>query len=692
MASVETAQIRNVVLMSHGGAGKTSLVEVLAFGAGAISRKGSVEDGNTVADFDPEERQRGMSISTAVVSFDYQGTRLNLIDTPGYADFIGELLSGVSAADSALILIDAAAGVQVGSETAWRVATERSMPRALAVNRLDRENVDWERLLSGIQETLGRQCQPLQLPIGIEHEFEGVVDVLAETAYRGDGTDSSAVPPEMADAVAAARDALIERIAEANDDLTLKFLEGEELTPEELSSGLKRAIIAGTLVPIVCAAATKPIGTLPLLRFIAEQLPSPLDVRPLTAIVAGEQKELPVDPSGPPTAMIFKTTADEFVGRLSYLRTSSGTIKADMHLHNVQKNKDERLANLSHVFGKELRPVGDLAPGDIGAVTKLAASRTFDTLCDKANPVVVPPPALPLPVFSAAITPKTKTDVDKLGPALQRLVEEDLTLKIERDADSGAMILSGLGESHVDLAAERLRRKFKVEVDIHDRRVPYRETITATARAEYLHKKQSGGHGQYARVAIRVEPMNRGDGVAFASEVSGGNVPRQYIPAVEKGVHESLPEGVMARYPVTDIRVVLIDGKHHDVDSSEMAFRLAATQALREATQKARPILLEPIMSYRITIPETVTGDVISDLNSRRARVLGMEPAAGHLGATTVSAEGPMAEFLHYATDLRSISAGRGTFSFEFTRYDPVPAHVAQKVVEKAKAAAEATG
>ena len=688
--SVGSAQIRNIVLMSHGGAGKTSLVEALAFTAGAVSRQGRVEDGNTVADFDPDEQKRGMSVNTAVVSFDFgtEPTRLNLIDTPGYADFVGDVIAGAAAADAALILVDAAAGVQVGTETAWRLAAERALPRAIVVSRLDRENARWDETVAAIQETLGRQCQPLQLPIGLEHEFSGLVDVLAGKAYRGDGTDAGDVPGDLTEAVAAAREGLIERIAEADDDLTLKYLEGEELSEEEIAGGLSAAIRSGTLVPIFCAAGTANIGSMPLLRALRDEFPSPLEAPPQRADVAGESKDLPADPNGPLAALIFKTSADEFVGRLSYFRVFSGSIRSDSHVYNHERGEEERPSNLSHVLGKELTGADAIVAGDIGAVTKLSASGTFDTLGDKATPVRITPPALPHPVFSAAIAPKSKADVDKLGPSLQRLLEEDPTLRMERDLETGETILSGLGEPHVDIAAQTLRRKFKVEVDVHDRRIPYRETVTGSAQAEYTHKKQTGGHGQYARVALRVEPLGRGDGFEFGNEVVGGNVPRQFIPAVEKGVTESLLSGAMAQYPLTDLRVVLFDGKHHDVDSSEMAFRLAASQALREATESARPILLEPIRTYRIQVPESATGDVMSDLNGRRARVLGMEP--GGDGHTAISAEGPMAEFLHYATDLRSMTGGRGTFSFEFVRYDPVPDHVARKVMVASKEEAPA--
>ena len=680
---VVPAQIRNLVLMAHGGAGKTSLAESLAFAAGAIDRQGRVEDGNTVADFDPDEQKRGMSVKLAIVSFEHKHTQINLIDTPGYADFVGEVIAGASAADVALITVDATSGVQVGTETAWRIAEQRAMPRLLAVSRMDRENSNWAAAVSTIRKTLGPQCTPLQLPIGEAHNLAGVIDVLRGEAYLGDTDKGTAVPDEHAEALAAAREALIERIAEADDDLTLKYLEGEPLTEAEINSGLKTAIAAGTLVPILASAATGNIGTQGLLRLIHEHVPSPADIAPAMGECDGTPVELASDPSANTAALIFKTNADEFVGRLTYFRVFTGTVKADTPLWNAQQGESERPSNLARVLGKDRHNVAELTAGEIGSVTKLGLSRTFETLCDKAAPVQLAAPSLPAPVFSAAIEPKSKADVDKLGPSLQRLTEEDLTLRIERDADTGQTILSGLGESHVELAADKLRGKFKVDVVVKDRRIPYRETITSKAEAEYLHKKQTGGHGQYARVALRVEPLGRGEGFEFDDKIVGGSVPRNYIPAVAKGVTEALTTGVVARYPLTDIKVTLYDGKHHDVDSSDMAFKLAGSQALKEASQKARPILLEPILGIRIAVPDTATGDVMSDLNSRRARVLGMEPASE--GHTTIVAEGPMAEFRRYATELRSITGGRGTFNSTFERYDPVPDHVSKKVVDAAE-------
>ena len=671
--TTSTENIRNIAVVGHQGAGKTTLVEALAFATGAVSRIGRVEDGNTVSDFDPEERDRGMSINASLVSLTRNDLRINLLDTPGYADFIGEVVAAVAVADASIVVVDASSGVQVGTEAAWRMARRRGIPRAVVITRLDRENSSWDDTLDSVQRLLGSECQPLFLPIGAESDFSGSVAVLTGRAYTGDGRDASDPPTDAADAATAAREGLIERIVEADEELMLAYLEDEELSDDDLAAGIKPAILAGSLVPVLPACAAEGIGAWPLLRLLESAFPSPLEAPPLGADTAP-------DPDTDPAAFIFKTTADEFVGKLSYLRVAAGVVRGDSHLSNARSGDDERLSGLAHAQGKELETAAEMTVGDLGVVTKLSNTTTFDTLRAPGSDLLIAPPEMPAPIFAAAVEPRSKADVDKLGPSLTRLVEEDPTLRIERDRDSGETILSGLGESHVQLAADQLLRKFKVEVDIRDRRVPYRETVTAVGQAEYLHKKQTGGHGQYARVALRVEPRERGAGFEFGNEIVGGAVPRNYIPAVEKGVVEALPAGAVASYPLTDVRVVLYDGKHHDVDSSEMAFKLAASQALREATGSARPILLEPIQSYRILVPDQSTGDVISDLNARRARVLGMEQADDPAAHSYVLAEGPMAEFLHYATDLRSMTGGRGTFAAQFERYDPVPEHVAQKV------------
>ena len=651
--------IRNVGVVGHQGAGKTTLVEALAFASGLTTRLGRVEEGNTISDYDPEEQQRGMSISTSLVSLERDGVRLNLLDTPGYADFLGEVVATIAVVDSVIVVVDAASGVQVGTETAWRLAGRRGIPRAVVISRLDRDNSSFAEALDSVQSVLGSGCQPLYLPNGSESDFSGLIDVLGDEDAEG-------------------RDGLIEQIVEVDEDLMMLYLEDEEIEADDLRAALKSAVMAGSLAPVIPMAAVAGVGSTELLQFIAEVLPDPSEAPAIDASL---------EDNGDPAAFVFKTTADEFVGRLSFLRVVSGSVASDVHLDNAQAGRDERLAGLSRATGKTLQATPELSVGDIGVVTKLQHTTTFNTLRQKGSDLLVPAPPMPAPIFAAAVEPRTKADVDKLGPSLARLVESDPTLQIERDRDSGETILSGLSESHVQLSANRLSSKFNVAVDIKDRRVPYRETVTSRGQAEYLHKKQTGGSGQYARVALRVEPQPRGAGFEFSDEIVGGAVPRNYIPAVEKGVVESLPRG---DFPLTDLRVTLYDGKHHDVDSSEMAFKLAASQALKESVADARPILLEPVHSLRITAPETSTGDIISDLNSRRARVLGMEPADDLPGSSVVIAEGPMAEFLHYATDLRSITGGRGTFSWAFERYDQVPEHVAQKV--RQDAATQAAG
>lgn len=652
-----TMAVRNVAVVGHQGAGKTTLVEALAFASGVTTRLGRVEEGNTISDYDPEEQQRGMSISTSLVALEHNGTQINLLDTPGYADFVGEVVAAMSAVDAVIVVVDASSGVQVGTETVWRMAGKRGIPRAVVISRLDRDNSSFEDALQSAQTVLGSECQPLYLPNGSESAFSELVDVLADENAEG-------------------RDSLIEQIVEADEDLMMLYLEDEAIDDADLRAAVKTASMSGSLAPVLPNSAVDGVGSDELLRLIDEVLPDPSEAPPIADGISG---------NGQAGAFVFKTTADEFVGRLSYLRVVSGSISSDAHLDNAQSGDDERLAGLSRATGKTLNAVAELSIGDIGVVTKLQHTTTFNTLREKGSDLLIPAPAMPAPIFAAAVEPKTKADVDKLGPSLARLVEGDPTLQIERDRDSGQTILSGLSESHVQLSAGRLASKFHVEVEIKDRRVPYRETVTARGQAEYLHKKQTGGSGQYARVALRVEPQPRGAGFEFNDEIVGGAVPRNYIPAVEKGVVEALPRGT---FPLTDLRVTLYDGKHHDVDSSEMAFKLAASQALKESVSSARPILLEPIQTFRITAPESSTGDIISDLNSRRARVLGMEQADEPPDSTVVVAEGPMAEFLHYATDLRSMTGGRGTFTWQFDRYDQVPQHVAEKVRQDAEAAA----
>ena len=687
MKQYATEQIRNVVLLGHGGTGKTSLAEAALFQSGAISRLGKVEDGTTVSDFEPDETKRKISLSLSLVPVEWDGHKINLIDTPGYADFAAEVISGLTAADMGLVLVDAVAGVQVGTEQAWLRADRRNLPRIVFVNRMDRENANFAQAVEQLQARFGKKVAPLTMPIGAEEGLSGVVNLIEQKAYVGEKGAPGDIPADMADAVAAAREQLVEAVCEADDALLNTYLEGGEISSVQLTAALRTGIAQGVVYPVLAGSAAKGIGVTKLLDAIVADCPAPGDVPARTATAGGEQQELAADASGPLAAHVFKTAADPFVGRLTYLRVISGTFKADTHVWNANRNSDERVGNVLVLRGKTQEQVPALVAGDIGAVAKLAHTVTGDTLCAKEKQFTFPPIEFPRPPYSLAVTPKGKADVDKMGPSLQRIAEEDPTLDVHRDESTGEMLISGMGETHVEVAAERMKRKFGVEVDLHAPRVPYRETVTTKVNSEYIHKKQTGGHGQYARVHITVEP-NRGKGYEFVDAVVGGAVPRNYIPAVEKGVTEALHEGALAHYPMVDLKVTLFDGKEHPVDSSEMAFKLAGSQALKQGALKANPVLLEPIVRMQITVPDANTGDIMGDLNGKRAKVHGMNPADN--GMTTIDAEAPLAEVQRYATDLRSITQGRGTFEMKFDHYEELPAHLAQKVIAEAQKQAEA--
>jgi elongation factor G len=682
MKDYPAEKIRNVALVGHSGTGKTSLAEGLMFAAGATNRLGKIEDHSTLSDWDPDEQKRGFSLNLSILPLEWDGYKVNLLDTPGYMDFMGEVKCGLRAADTALIVVDASSGVQVGTEFAWRFAEEINLPRAIFINRMDRDNADFSGTLEQIQSHLGNKCLALQLPIGAQQGFQGVVDLLTMKAYSGDKGEEGDIPAEIASQADQLREKLIESAAETDDSLIAKYLEGEELTAEELAKGVRDGIAAGSIVPILTGSATKVIGARRLLDSIASLFPSPVD-RPVSV----DGKELVADPSKPLAALIFKTTADPYVGRLSYFRVLSGTFKSDSHVWNANRNADERIGTVYHIIGKAQEHASQIAAGDIGAVAKLAETHTGDTLCARENAVTLEPISFPQPAFSAAISPKTKADLDKMGTALHRIVEEDPSLRLDRSADTGEMILSGLGDSHVEVALEKIHRKFGVDLDMHMPKVPYRETVKANAQAEYTHKKQTGGHGQFARVALEVETLPRGTGFEFVNKTVGGVVPKQYIGSVEKGVTEALSDGILAHYPIVDMRVTLFDGKEHPVDSSDIAFKLAAAQAMKKGAQDAQPCLLEPIMNMQITVPEANTGDIISDLNGKRARVLGMTPSGT---MTTIDAQAPLAEVQRYAADMRSMTQGRGFFTMSPSHYEEVPAHLAQKVIENANKEREA--
>jgi elongation factor G len=682
MKAYATEDIRNVVLMGHGSVGKTTLGEAALFVSGATTRFGTIEDQNTVSDYDEDEHKRKFSLNLALLPVQWEDRKINIVDTPGYADFVSEVICGAQAADMALVVVDAVSGPEVGTDRVWAIADRLKLPRMVVVNRMDRENANFGTVLAAMQLRWGPKVTPLQLPIGAHESFRGVVDLLHMRAYVGDKGEEAPVPADLQAQADTLRAQLIETIVETDEDLMAKYFADEELTEDELRQVLHGGLDHGLIIPVVCASAARHIGVRQLLHNIAFSGPSPADRDPITA----GDVELAADPKAAPVALVFKTAADPYVGRLTYLRVISGTLKSDSHLWNANKSVDERLGTLYVQKGKEQEPVAELAAGDIGVVAKLAHTSTGDTLCTKERPVELAPIVFPNPVYSMAVRPTSKAAVDKLGPSLQRLLEEDPGLQLTRDAVSAETILAGLGDAHLDVTIERLRRKFNVEVELNLPRVPYRETVARRGSADYTHKKQTGGHGQYARVVLEVQPLAAGSGLRFTAKVVGGAVPKEFIPAVEKGVLEAAKEGVVAGYELTDCEVILLDGKHHPVDSSEMAFKLAASQALKEAVHAASGGLLEPIVTIRVRAPEDHAGDVVSDLNTKRAKIHSINPDSG---MSLIEAEVPLAEVQRYASDLRSITQGRGGFELEFDHYGEVPPNIALKVISEHRKALE---
>ena len=671
MEQFATNQLRNVVFLSHSGAGKTSLTEAMLFTTKAINRLGKVEDGNTTSDYEPEEQRRRGSLQTSVVPCVWSKHKINVLDTPGYADFIGEVVSALRAADAAVLVVSAPSGVEVGTQQMWRLAQELSLPTIIFVNQMDREHADFSGVVAQIRERLGKQCVALTLPVGAEAQFKDVVSLLDGEA-----------PAEVQEAAAQARELLMEAVAETDEELTNKYLESAELESQELEEGLRKGVRSGQVVPVLAGSATMVKGVEQLMDAIVNYLPSPADAPQATVGGDGQAQKPAADPQGPLAALVFKTTADPFVGKVSYFRIASGTLKANSEVWNVTKGESERVAQVSVPCGKTLESMPELVAGDIGVVAKLAGTTTGDTLGLKANPVRLEGITFPNPIYSVAVYPKSKADLDKMSTTLARLAEEDPSLRIGRDAATGEFVLSGMGDTHLEMLVEKAKRKFGVELGLSTPRVAYLETITKTASVEYKHKKQTGGHGQYAHVFLRLEPLSRGQGYEFGNKVTGGNVPKEYIPAVDKGIVKAMGEGVVAGYPLVDVRVVLYDGSYHAVDSSNMSFEIAGSMGLRKGVGLAEPALLEPVMRMQVTMPNQYTGDVIGDLNTKRARIGGMTP----LGDTTVvEAEVPQAEVLQYARSLRSITQGSGSFSMEFGHYAEVPAQLTQRIVEESK-------
>jgi len=685
----ESKDIRNVGVVGHGDSGKTTLTAGLLFTAGATTRLLRVDEGNTITDFDEEEVQRKITISTAIAGFEWKKTKINLLDTPGYNIFINDTRASLVAADAALVVVDGVAGVEVQTEKVWHYATEFQLPRALIINKLDRERASFQRALESIHGAFGRTAIPIQIPLGAERDFQGVIDLVRMKAYSysadGDGKGKEGeIPANLADAAQKAHEALVEMVAEGNDALMEEFFDKGTLPPEHILEGLQAAIREMRLFPVLCGSGLRNIGSDLLLNFIAENLPAPVERESPTAKANGSEAARKISDADPCSVFVFKTTADPFAGRISYFKVYAGVLKNDANLQNVTRGASERLSHIGSPFGKTINPVTELRAGDIGAVAKLKDTLTGDTLADKGLPIQYQPVKLPEPSIAFAIEAKSRQDEDRMGNAVHRILEEDQSLRFYRDPQTKEFLLAGSGQQHVEVVVSRLKKRYGVDVTLKAPKIPYRETIRATADVQGRHKKQTGGHGQFGDCWIRMEPLPRGARFEFVNDIFGGAIPKNYIPAVEKGILEAAENGFLAGYPMVDFRVVLYDGSYHDVDSSELSFKLAARKAFKNAMQQARPALLEPIMNVEIQAPVEYAGDLMGDLNGRRGRISGMDTK----GSTQiVRAQVPMAEMLNYQNDLTSMTQGRGSFTMEFDHYDFVPALQAEKIIAAAKAA-----
>lgn len=680
----------NVGIFSHGGAGRTTLVEAMLFDTGAITRRGRVSMGTTISDSDPEEVKRHFTLTNSIIPIEYNDCKINVIDTPDYSDFGGDVRSAMRVVDAAIIVVDAASGVEVGTEQVWHNAELAGLPRLLFVNKMDKEHANFRNSLEAMIEAFGKRVAPLQFPIGQEQDFRGIVDLLGGKAmvFENDGNgkyEETSIPDDLADDVAYYRQTLVEAIAEHNEDLMMRYLDGEEIGDDELHAELHRCFKDGSVVPMVLGAAAENLGVQPLLQAVIEVLPSAAERREIGE-TDGEPVEITADANGDFVALAFKTQADAHVGKVTWFRVFSGSITSSSTVYNVNKGRDERIGQLFYSFGREHINTDAVTTGDIGGVSKLDSVETGDTLTN-GKKVMLEGIHFPDASYSASIQARSQSDLDKLSQALHRMVEEDPSLKVDRDPDTGETIISGMGEPHVQIAIERMKRRSNIEVDLGLPRVPYRETIGAKTNAEYKHKKQSGGAGQYGHVLLELEPLADGQDFEFADRVVGGAVPKNFFPAVEKGIRDALSAGPIAGYPVVGVKATLYDGSYHDVDSNEMAFRIAAKEAFKKGILAGQPTLLEPIMKVSITVSEQFLGDVMSDLNTRRGQVTGMDSSED--GSTIIEAEVPGGEIQRYATDLRSMTQGRGTFTSEFVRYQPVPQHLVEKIVAATKQAVE---
>jgi elongation factor G len=685
----DVAKVRTFAIIAHGGAGKTSLAEAMLFDAGSTTRLGKVDENTSVMDYEPEEVKRKITINTAFNTFSWNKHQLTVIDTPGDFNFISETKTSMQGADAVLVMADAVDGVRVQTEKVWEYADEFEQPRMIFVSKMDRERADFFSRIDEIQNAFGKQCIPLTVPIGAAESFKGVVNVLTDKAYlyaQGDSGqfDTAPMPAEVADKVKKYKEELIEKVAESKDELLEKYLEEGELTEEELFDGLRHAVVSRKLVPITCGSGTQNVGVQPLLDFIVDYFPSPLDRGAVKGHNQAGETEISrePDPSAPFSALVIKTVSDPYAGRLSVMRIFSGSLAPDANIYNSTKSAKERFGQLLRLKGKNQEPVQSAGPGDIVAVAKLKETTTQDTLCAEKDAIVFPAVELPPAVYSLSVEPKSKGDEDKIFSSLSRLMEEDLTLKLERNDETREMILSGMGEIHIEATVEKLRRKFGVEVNLRLPKVSYKETIKGKTRIQGKYKKQSGGRGQYGDCWIEMEPLPRGSGFQFFDKIVGGVIPKQYIPAVEKGIAEACLEGAVAGFQVVDFKVDLVDGSYHTVDSSEMAFKIAGSMAFKKAVLEAKPTLLEPIMVMEIIVPDDCMGDVIGDLNSRRGRVLGMDTKGRK---QIVRASVPQAEVLKYAPELRAMTAGRGMFTMKFSHFEEVPGPLQEKIIEASK-------
>jgi elongation factor G len=678
MKEYTTDSIRNIALVSHSSAGKTMLAEAFLHFSGATTRLGRIEDGTSVSDFEDEEIRRGISLSTAIIPVEYQDHKINFLDTPGYNDFIGEMISALRVSDGAMVVVDSVAGAEVGTEIAWNYCDQFNIPRFVLINKMDRDNANFRQALDTVQQLSDVRLLPVQLPWGEKQDFQGVIDLLTMKAYSGNGETAEDIPAEFTDEAEAARSELIEAAAEGEDELLMKYLEGEALDAKEIMRGLMGVFRSHSYIPVFVASGTAEIGMALLLQSLIGLMPSPSAAPPVSAIGNEGEEELSSSDSGPLGIYAWKTTADPFVGKITYLRVYSGVLTSDTRIWNQSKETEERFGNINLLRGKEAIAVKTVHAGDIATVPKLTVTSTGDTLCDRAHPLELPVPDYPTALYRVAVSPKTQSDSAKISPTLTRLCEEDMTLSWYQEPSTNQTILQGMGDQHIDVAIRKADKKFQTGLEVDEPRVPYRETITKLGASQYRHKKQTGGAGQFAEVFMRVEPL-QDENFEFVNKVFGGAISQNYMPAIEKGVKGVMKNGVIAGFPVEKVRVEVFDGKEHPVDSKPVAFEIAGREAFKLAVKDAAPVMLEPIMNAVITVPEANMGDIMGDLNTRRARVQGMDSDRGR---SVVTAHVPLAEMQRYTTDLRSMTGGRGIFTMDFAFYETVPAHIAQEVID----------